>query len=98
VEVIADLAHLHPQSLKMVLDMKSPERIILVSDSVKGAGWGKGAIRGPGGVLQGSGVSLADCVRNLVSLGVSQEMALRFASDNPKQYLGLETAERERML
>jgi len=98
VEVIADLAHLHPQSLKMVLDMKSPERIILVSDSVKGAGWGKGAIRGPGGVLQGSGVSLADCVRNLASLGVSQEMALRFASENPKQYLGLETAERTRML
>jgi N-acetylglucosamine-6-phosphate deacetylase len=93
VEVIADLAHLHPQSLKMVLDMKSPERIILVSDSVKGHGWGKGAIRGPGGVLQGSGVSLMDCMKNLVSLGVHQEWALQFASENPKRYLGLETSE-----
>lgn len=91
VEVIADLAHLHPQSLKMVLDMKSPERIILVSDSVKGHGWGKGAIRGPGGVLQGSGVSLMDCMKNLVSLGVHQEWALQFASENPKRYLGVET-------
>lgn len=90
VEVIADLAHLHPQSLKMVLDMKSPERIILVSDSVKGHGWGKGAIRGPGGVLQGSGVSLMDCMKNLVSLGVHQEWALQFASENPKRYLGVE--------
>jgi N-acetylglucosamine-6-phosphate deacetylase len=93
VEVIADLAHLHPQSLKMVLDMKSPERIILVSDSVKGPGWGKGAIRGPGGVLQGSGVSLMDCMKNLVSLGVHQEWALQFASENPRRYLGLEASE-----
>jgi hypothetical protein len=35
---------------------------------------------------------------NLVSLGVSQEMALRFASENPKRYLGMETSERIRML
>jgi N-acetylglucosamine-6-phosphate deacetylase len=90
VEVIADLAHLHPQSIKMVLDMKAPERIILVSDSVKGPGWGKGAIRGPGGALQGSGVALLDCMKNLVSLGVHQEWALQFASENPMRYLGLE--------
>jgi N-acetylglucosamine-6-phosphate deacetylase len=90
VEVIADLVHLHPQSIKMVLDMKSPERIILVSDSVKGAGWGKGAIRGHGGVLQGSGVSLMDCMKNLVSLGVHQEWALQFSSENPRRYLGIE--------
>jgi N-acetylglucosamine-6-phosphate deacetylase len=89
VEVIADMAHLHVQSLKMVLEMKRPERILLISDSVKGPGWGKGPIRGPGGVLEGSGVSLMDCVKNLVSLGVHQEWALQFASDNPRQYLGI---------
>ena len=60
VEVIADMAHLHVQSLKMVLEMKRPERILLISDSVKGPGWGKGPIRGPGGVLEGSGVPLMD--------------------------------------
>jgi N-acetylglucosamine-6-phosphate deacetylase len=90
VEVIADLVHLHPQTLKMVLDMKQTDRIILVSDSVKGPGWGKGAIRGPGGVLEGSGVTLMDCVKNLVTLGVHQEWALQFATENPKRYLGLQ--------
>ena len=90
VEVIADMAHLHVQSLKMVLEMKSPERILLVSDSVMGPGWGKGPIRGPGGMLQGSGITLLDCVKNLVTLGVHQEWALSFASDNPKRYLGIE--------
>jgi N-acetylglucosamine-6-phosphate deacetylase len=89
VEVIADLAHLHPQTLKMVLDMKQTDRIILVSDSVKGPGWGKGAVRGPGGVLEGSGVTLMDCVKNLVTLGVHQEWALQFATENPRRYLGI---------
>jgi len=89
VEVIADMAHLHPQSIKMILDMKSVDRIILISDSVKGQGWGKGPIRGPGGVLQGGGIALAEGVKNLMTMGIPQETALRFASDNPKRYLGL---------
>jgi len=89
VEIIADMAHLHPQSLKMLFDMKLPDKIILISDSVKGPGWGSGPIRGAGGILQGSGISLSDGVKNLVSLGVPLERALQFASDNPRKYLGI---------
>jgi N-acetylglucosamine-6-phosphate deacetylase len=92
VEIIVDMAHLHPQSLKMLFDMKPPDRILLVSDSVKGAGWGSGPIRGAGGVLLGSGICLADAIKNLVLLGVPQERALQFASDNPRRYLGLSAA------
>ncbi len=89
VEVIADMSHLHPQSLKMLFDMKTPDKIILVSDSVKGPGWGSGAVRGPGGTLMGSGIALSDAVRNLVSMGVPSDRALQFASENPRRYLGL---------
>jgi N-acetylglucosamine-6-phosphate deacetylase len=89
VEVIADMAHLHPQSLKMLFDMKSPDKILLISDSVKGPGWGNGPIRGAGGILLGSGISLTDAVKNLISLGVPSERALQFASDNPMRYLGI---------
>jgi N-acetylglucosamine-6-phosphate deacetylase len=89
VEVIADSAHLHPQSLKMIMDMKSPERIILISDSVAGPGWGSGPIRGAGGILQGSGISVSDAVKVMINLGVTAERALQFASDNPIRYLGL---------
>lgn len=92
VEIIADLVHLHPQSLRMVLDMKQADRILLVSDSVRGPGWGKGAVRGPGGVLAGSGVTLMDCVKNLIGLGVHQEWALQFATENPRKYLGVKGA------
>lgn len=92
VEIIVDMAHLHPQSLKMLFDMKPPDRILLVSDSVKGPGWGCGPIRGAGGVLLGSGICLADAIKNLISLGVSPERALQFASDNPRKYLGIADA------
>jgi N-acetylglucosamine-6-phosphate deacetylase len=91
VEIIADMAHLHPQSLKMLFEMKSADKIILISDSVKGPGWGSGPIRGPGGTLMGSGIVLADAMKNLISLGVPPDRALRFASDNPRKYLGLTT-------
>jgi N-acetylglucosamine-6-phosphate deacetylase len=89
VEVIADMAHLHAQSLKMLFDMKSPDKILLVSDSVKGPGWGKGPIRGAGGVLLGGGIALADAVKNLITLGVPQDRAFQFASANPMKYLGI---------
>ena len=92
VEIIADLAHLHPQSLKMIFDMKSPDKIIMVSDSVMGPGWGSGPIRGAGGTLLGSGIALADAVKNLITLGVPPERAVQFASDNPMKYLGLMSA------
>jgi N-acetylglucosamine-6-phosphate deacetylase len=91
VEIIADMAHLHPQSLKMIFDMKSPDKIILISDSVKGPGWGSGAVRGPGGALQGGGIALADAIKNLVLLGVPEERAIGFASANPMKYLGMKT-------
>jgi N-acetylglucosamine-6-phosphate deacetylase len=89
VEIIVDMAHLHPQSLKMLFDMKSPDKILLVSDSVKGPGWGSGPIRGAGGVLLGSGICIGDAVKNLVNLGIPLERALQFASANPQKYLGL---------
>ena len=89
VEIIADLAHLHPHSLKMIFDMKSPDKIILVSDSVMGPGWGNGPIRGAGGTLLGSGIALPDAIKNLVSIGVQQERAMQFASENPMRYMGL---------
>lgn len=89
VEVIADMAHLHPQSLKMLFDMKSPDKILLISDSVKGPNWGSGPVRGAGGILMGSGIALADGMKNLVMLGVPQERAFQFASDNPMKYLGV---------
>jgi N-acetylglucosamine-6-phosphate deacetylase len=48
-------------------------------------------MRGAGGALLGSGIALADGVKNLVALGVPQDRALRFASVNPMTYLGIKS-------
>lgn len=92
VEVIADLVHLHAQSLKMIFEMKAPDKILLVSDSVSGSGWGSGPIRGAGGVLLGSGITLSDAVTNLLELGVPLDRATQYASGNPLRYLGVNIA------
>jgi N-acetylglucosamine-6-phosphate deacetylase len=89
VEVIADTVHLHPQSLKMLFDMKSPDKILLISDSVKGPNRGSGPVRGEGGMLLGSDIALAEAVKNLTKIGVPKERAIQFASDNPRKYLGI---------
>jgi N-acetylglucosamine-6-phosphate deacetylase len=89
VEVIADLAHLHVQSLKMIIEMKQPDKIILISDSVMGPGWGSGPIRGAGGMLLGSGITLSAAINNLVSIGIPLERAVQYASSNPRKYLGM---------
>lgn len=93
VELIADLAHVHPAVLRIVLGCKPPGRVILVSDSL-GPAKTKGAPeQGPlympdGKTLAGSGITLRDAVGNLASLGVSKELAESFASDNPAAYIG----------
>lgn len=92
VEIIADMVHLHQQSLKMIFDMKGLDKILLISDSVMGPGWGSGPIRGAGGVLLGSGIPLADAVNNLTMIGIPQEWAVQFASENPMKYLEMTAA------
>jgi len=89
VEVIADMAHVHPQSLKMLFDMKSADKILLISDSIKGKNWGNGPIRDSEGMLLGSGIPLADAVKNLIQHGVPQDRAIQFSSKNPMKYLGI---------
>ena len=94
VELIADMAHVHPAMLMLVTRCKPHDRVILVSDSLLAAKTEgvppRGPIYMPGGkTLAGSGITLADAVRNLVSLGVPEEQAGMYASQNPARYIGV---------
>lgn len=80
IEVVADGIHIHPDMLKLIFRVKPPERIILVSDSIKGPIY-------KNGVLQGAKRNLADGVKFLTGLGLPQKSILMAASDNPKRYL-----------
>ncbi len=89
IEVIADGFHLEVNTLKLIMRTKRPDRIILVSDTVKGSGQWKRSIHSKSGILAGGAVPLSDAANNLVSAGFNRRDALKFASANPLRYLRL---------
>lgn len=87
IEVIADGVHLAPTTLALIFGVKRFDRIILVSDSVKGTR-GRPARTRRGG-LAGSGITLADSVPILRGIGIPEAEIEEAAVDNPLRYLGI---------
>jgi N-acetylglucosamine-6-phosphate deacetylase len=104
-EVIADGVHVHPSALRLAVAQKGPEKICLITDSMKATGVGDGVyrwgeqeievlgkratIRGSE-ILAGSVLSLNVAVKNMIEwTGVSTNQAINMASLNPANVLGL---------
>ncbi|MBI2201475.1 MAG: N-acetylglucosamine-6-phosphate deacetylase [Armatimonadetes bacterium] len=98
--LIADLVHLHPAVMRMVLDLKGVKRVALVTDAVAAVGTrGRSSRLGgrelvvsdaprlPGGRLAGSILTLDQAIRNLVSLGIRSRDAILMASEVPASVL-----------
>jgi N-acetylglucosamine-6-phosphate deacetylase len=83
VELIADGVHVHPEVLKMLFDLKPPERILLVSDAVRGPQYRKG-------VLQGAKAPVTQAAKALRQAGVSARAVRLAMKDNPARYLALD--------
>ena len=98
VEVIADLVHLHPATVRLVLELAGPGRVALVTDAVQAAGLPDGEYVLGGfrivvkdgvsrladtGVLAGSTLTMDTAVRNIVKLGYRLRDALTMASYTP---------------
>ncbi|MCK4910610.1 MAG: amidohydrolase family protein [Thermodesulfovibrionales bacterium] len=82
VEIIPDGVHVVPEVVEMVFKLKPLERILLVSDSVKGPMYRDG-------VLQGSKIMLSRAAHALGRSSIEPAAIQRALSDNPKKYLGL---------
>ncbi len=105
VDVIADLRHLHPETLKLVVGARTSTRVALISDSVPPAGlgdgtfdvWGEpvhvvdGSVVNADGHLTGSTITVVDAVRNMVGLGYRLVDAVRMATAVPARVLGVES-------
>lgn len=102
--LILDLLHVHPAMVRLLFAMKSPARIMLVSDAMSVAGTaserfdlqGRRILRRNGrletedGVLAGADLSLAQAVRHAVTdLGLDLATAVGMASTVPASFLGL---------
>lgn len=104
-EIIADGVHVHPSALRLAVARKGPEKICLITDSMKATGVGDGVyqwgeeeievlgkratIRGSD-ILAGSVLSLNVAIRNMIEwTGVNTNQAVNMASLNPARVLGL---------
>ena len=83
VEVIGDPYHLHMETLKLIFSVKNPDRIILISDLVKGP------FRDESGKLYGGSMSIAESSKRLVEMGISGEVVKKAVTENPERYLAL---------
>jgi len=102
-ELIADGVHVDATAMRMLLGLKSPDRVILVSDGISATGMpdgkfrlgkfevtvSKGICRNAEGKLAGSTLTLDRALRNMVALGVPLAAALRMVTANPARQIGL---------
>jgi N-acetylglucosamine-6-phosphate deacetylase len=104
VELIADGHHVPPDLIRLVHKVKGPDRVCLVTDSMRATGLGPGSYRLGGwdvlvedGVAKlpdrskfaGSVCTMAQAVRTAVGAGVPLADALHMASETPARVAGL---------
>jgi N-acetylglucosamine-6-phosphate deacetylase len=105
VELIADGAHLDPETVRMVFDLAGAENVVLVTDSMAAAGLpdgdyelGPAAVSVSGAVarlrsngsLAGGTATLLDVVRRTIDAGVEPAAAVQAATAVPAAIIGQE--------
>ncbi len=105
-ELIADLVHVHPGAMRLLVRCLGRDRVVLVTDAMAGAGLADGQYELVGhpvtvkngmatladGTLAGSTVLLNQCVRNMhLEVGVPLREAVQMASLNPARAMGLDS-------
>ena len=103
VELIGDGIHIHPAMVRNAFRLFGPERVILISDSMRAAGMEDGIYELGGqkvimknrkavledGTIAGSAANLYDCMRSVVSMGVPEGEAILAATRNPARSIGI---------
>ena len=103
-ELIADCVHVDDIAMKILLQAKGPEHVVLISDGTSATGMPDGSYmlggmevtvsggvcRNSEGKLAGSTLTLDRALRNIVKLGVPLADAVRMLTLNPATLLGIE--------
>ena len=103
-DIIADGIHVAPEMVKLACEIKTPEKVSLISDSVAPTGlgdgdyelWGEkvsvqhGKTNNERGNIAGSVITMLDAVKMMMSLGFSEREVAQMASANPAKLLGIE--------
>ena len=103
-DIIADGIHVHPKMLEFACRCKSPEKSLLISDSVAPTGlgegkfelWGEtitvknGRTQNERGSIAGSVITMLDAFKRIRSLGFTDSDVSKMASLNPAKLLGID--------
>ena len=103
-EIIADGVHVHPALVNFLGRVKGPGKVVLVTDALRPTGQAQGPFIANGeevvfsggvwkrktdGVIAGSALTMVRGVKNLVDFGYSLPHAVRCATANPAEVIGL---------
>ncbi len=104
-ELICDGIHVHPAMVRLTFKMFGPDKVILISDSMRACGLedgeydlggqrvkvsGKKAVLAQTpGTIAGSVTNLYECMKNAYRFGVRREDAVRAATENPAKCIGI---------
>ncbi len=105
-EIIVDFIHLHPSTVNLVVKCKGPNKIILVTDLISGAGLGDGVYtlgsravtikdgvaRLSDGTLAGSTLTMIGAVQNAVKSGIPLRDAVKMAALTPCNAMGIKNS------
>lgn len=105
-DIIADGIHVHPRMLDLACRKKSPDKVLLISDSVAPTGLGDGEFelwgetitvedrrtRNERGSIAGSVITMHDAVLGMRSIGFTSGETAKMASTNPARILGVSSS------
>ena len=100
-ELICDGIHVHPAAVRMAFRL-FPERICLISDSLRCCGMDDGdyefggqtvrlenhIVRLSDGTIAGSASNLMECLKNAIRFGIREDEAIRASTINPAVVIG----------
>ena len=103
-DLIADGVHVDPFMIRLLLRLKTPDRLSLISDAIAAAGMGDGdyqiwgetisvanrRTRNVRGSIAGSVITMLDAVRMMLLLGVAEPDVARMASTNLARLLRID--------
>ena len=103
VELICEGYHIHTSAIRAAFRMFGPERVILISDSMRATGMENGTYELGGqevtvkdrkavlkdGTLAGSATNLYGCMCKAVEFGIPLEQAIMAATANPARSIGI---------
>jgi N-acetylglucosamine-6-phosphate deacetylase len=89
IEIIADSFHLHDRVIDLIFKIKNPEKIIIISDTVKETVEEnrKSGVRDDRGKLLGGSLVVTESAERLIKRGYDKDVIMRCITENPQAYL-----------